>query len=675
MSIRLGSAYGKIELDASGVKTGVETAIGSLKKMSLSAVMSGESLIKLAGLGEKLGAGMQRLGGIMTLALSGPLLLLAKTAVQQSANVQDAMRRTNDIFGESASKIAKWADGAAMSFGMSKGAALDAANTFGTLFTQLNLSADKASEMSSALVQLAADVAKFNKGDPAAVVTAFQQALEGNLQGLEKYNIQIADSEIVTKAAELGLLDYTTSMKDVDKATRDAEEAQRKLSTAQSSGGVDADKVTSAQRKLVNAQDAVSDATIKVQRAEEDLAEVRAKKKATDTQKENATRRLADAEERLADAQKKAGWAARDLNNARQPIAPNAEKIASAENSVADAEGRLSEAMKGKVSELDDATKATIIYALMMEKTKNMQGAFSKSTGDFSTQLIIFKAVMSNTFEKLGNVMLPTLTKLLIQLNKFLDWFVNAPKWVQTAVVGFLTFLFVLGPLIAILGKVIGVISTLAGLSTTLGGLGISFGAVAAAVGTAMTAIVGFGASAIAALLPILLPIALLIVAVGLLYLAFKNNFMGITTAFRNLGANLKTLWAITVGYLVSRFGSFGTSVMNVINAVKTAWATFVAWIQKPIKWPTLPDWLKPGSPTPFEIGLRGIVSAMQAVDMAAKPEMIARTMAKPVQNMSSSSSSSNVFNLSSGLTLRDVDQLFDEKINRFAGQLTKAMA
>jgi hypothetical protein len=114
---------------------------------------------------------------------------------------------------------------------------------------------------------------------------------------------------------------------------------------------------------------------------------------------------------------------------------------------------------------------------------------------------------------------------------------------------------------------------------------------------------------------------------------------------------------------------------MNVINAVKTAWATFVAWIQKPIKWPTLPDWLKPGSPTPFEIGLRGIVSAMQAVDMAAKPEMIARTMAKPVQNMSSSSSSSNVFNLSSGLTLRDVDQLFDEKINRFAGQLTKAMA
>jgi hypothetical protein len=36
----------------------------------------------------------------------------------------------------------------------------------------------------------------------------------------------------------------------------------------------------------------------------------------------------------------------------------------------------------------------------------------------------------------------------------------------------------------------------------------------------------------------------------------------------------------------------------------------------------TLPDWLTPGSPTPFEMGLRGISDAMKGLSGVALPEL-----------------------------------------------------
>jgi hypothetical protein len=52
----------------------------------------------------------------------------------------------------------------------------------------------------------------------------------------------------------------------------------------------------------------------------------------------------------------------------------------------------------------------------------------------------------------------------------------------------------------------------------------------------------------------------------------------------------------------------------------------------------------------------------------------MARAMAKPVQNISSQQSRSNVFHLSGGLTIRDAEQMIDEKINRFTTRLDRAM-
>ena len=57
-----------------------------------------------------------------------------------------------------------------------------------------------------------------------------------------------------------------------------------------------------------------------------------------------------------------------------------------------------------------------------------------------------------------------------------------------------------------------------------------------------------------------------------------------------------------------------------------------------------------------------------------ANPTRVAKAFAKPIMSMQNNNSTSNTFNLSGGLTVRDVDKLMDEKINRFANRLEKAM-
>lgn len=61
------------------------------------------------------------------------------------------------------------------------------------------------------------------------------------------------------------------------------------------------------------------------------------------------------------------------------------------------------------------------------------------------------------------------------------------------------------------------------------------------------------------------------------------------------------------------------------VNGVKDALSAAKDWLDKlgtALGNITLPDWLTPGSPTPFEMGLRGITSAMQAMNRTALPEM-----------------------------------------------------
>lgn len=103
MAINLGSAYGKVELDASGVQRGVDTAIKSVQTMQL----------KMAALGQT----MTDIGGKMTLGLTLPLALFAKSAIDASnesekaiANLEATIESTGGVAGVTAEEAIKLAN-------------------------------------------------------------------------------------------------------------------------------------------------------------------------------------------------------------------------------------------------------------------------------------------------------------------------------------------------------------------------------------------------------------------------------------------------------------------------------------------------------------------------------------------------------------------------------------
>lgn len=79
-------------------------------------------------------------------------------------------------------------------------------------------------------------------------------------------------------------------------------------------------------------------------------------------------------------------------------------------------------------------------------------------------------------------------------------------------------------------------------------------------------------------------------------------------TSFKSTIVLLKTVWS-TVGTVISNNVNTWTtafnSVKSAITKVYDAFGTLATKAKKAVD--SVPDWLRPGSPTPFEIGLRGI--------------------------------------------------------------------
>lgn len=203
MSINLGSAYGKVSLDASGVASGVEKAKGSFKSLESSA--------------QRLGQTLQNVGKAMTVAVTIPMALMAKEAVMMASSYSESLNKINVVFEENAKVIEDWSKDAAKSLGMSQAAALEAAGTYGNLFTAQGMGTEQAADMSMALVQLAADLASFNNAAPEEVLLALRSGLSGEIEPLKKFGIAMNEAAMKAKAMEMGLGDNVQALTEAEK--------------------------------------------------------------------------------------------------------------------------------------------------------------------------------------------------------------------------------------------------------------------------------------------------------------------------------------------------------------------------------------------------------------------------------------------------------------------------
>lgn len=168
---------------------------------------------KLSSFSDWLGGGVQQLGKVVlagaaagALALGGAIATIGPAAVMAASDVNESMSKVQVVFGDSAGEIEAFAATTAQALGISRGDALAAAGAFGNLFVTMGLSQPAAAGMSQDIVQLAADLASFNNLDPTEVLEKLRSGLVGEAEPLRALGVNINEAAVAEKALELGLV-------------------------------------------------------------------------------------------------------------------------------------------------------------------------------------------------------------------------------------------------------------------------------------------------------------------------------------------------------------------------------------------------------------------------------------------------------------------------------------
>jgi len=126
-------------------------------------------------------------------------------AIQSASDLAEATSATEQIFGDAAEAVLKFADGAAEAFGQSKQQALEGAQVFGTFGKAAGLAADDLSDFTTGLLELSSDIASFRNASPEEVIEAIGAGLRGESEPLRRFGVLLDDATLKAEALALGI--------------------------------------------------------------------------------------------------------------------------------------------------------------------------------------------------------------------------------------------------------------------------------------------------------------------------------------------------------------------------------------------------------------------------------------------------------------------------------------
>lgn len=203
---KIGDVYYVVSIDSSGLPQ-LAKKEGDKAGKAFGTGMTGSIKSNLkGGLAQGLGIGAALTGvGAVTMGI-GALSDVIGDAISDASNLQEAVSKSDAVFGDSADEMETWAETASDAFGQSKRQALEAAGTFGNLIQAFGIGSDKATEMSKSMVQLASDLASFNNTSVDDALIALRAGLSGESEPLKRYGVALNDVRLKEEAMRLGLI-------------------------------------------------------------------------------------------------------------------------------------------------------------------------------------------------------------------------------------------------------------------------------------------------------------------------------------------------------------------------------------------------------------------------------------------------------------------------------------
>lgn len=680
----LGSAFGKIEIDATGVNRGVQSAQNSLRGFQSMA-------LSVAG-------GMQNLGNAMTVGFTLPLALAGKKAFDVFREFEQSLNVLKTVSGATEDEMKQLSDQArelGADLTLPGTSAADAANAMAEL-AKAGLDVNEILAASRGVLQLS--VAGQIDNAEAAKITA--NALNAfGLSGEEA--VRVAD---LLAAAALASTAEVSEMAD----------SLQMSATVAAMTGIEIEDLVTALAMMSNAGISGSDAGTSVKQMLLSLTtpSVKAKGLMQDMGIAiyDASGNMKNMRDLIAEFSGKMGGLTQEQRNYALGVIFGSDAIRASNILLlggVDAYDQMAE----KVNETGAAAG---LAASMME---GLTGSLENIKSAFETAAI-------SAIEPFKD----DLKAMLDVVAKVLSVFAGLPEPIRKIIVVGLLLLAVTGPLLILFGTLLGFIVN---LTLAMQALGITLPMISTLLtGTLIPAI----GAVLTALAPILLILGVLILYVGILYLMWKTNFLGMrdtALSFVNIVKNLwKALLAFLRGdtdaameYLQAAFDAFGEHINRVflkIFGIKDAWAKFFDFMRNMlgnlvsyivntfsnVDWSLIGKFIMFGIANGMLFGIPGLIlAATKAVKAVLEtfdkglengspskkmmqrgvwsgqgyliglqnsmdPNTIARTLAKPITNNSSSQQQTIIQNFEGGVTMRQVRGMIDERIDALANTL-----
>jgi len=175
----------------------------------------------------------------------------ARDAISAMSDLNESTSKAMVVFGASFEQVDRFAAGAAESVLLSSQAALEAAGTFGNLFTAMGFSQAAAADLSPEVVQLGADLASFNNIGVEDALAKLRAGLVGEVEPLRVLGVSLNAAMVKAKAFELGLVDANGVVSESAKVQARWQLILEATTNAQGDVARTADGVANMQRRLI----------------------------------------------------------------------------------------------------------------------------------------------------------------------------------------------------------------------------------------------------------------------------------------------------------------------------------------------------------------------------------------------------------------------------------------
>lgn len=156
---------------------------------------------------EEIGAKMKSIGQSMTVAFTLPLIAAGGFAINAASNLEETKNKAVVVFGEMADSVIANAERADAALGLSQRQYLDYASSIQAALTAGGMGVEESAALAERAVQHFADLASFHNAETADVSAAWQSAIRGQYEPIQKYFPFITDSYMKTYGIANGLLD------------------------------------------------------------------------------------------------------------------------------------------------------------------------------------------------------------------------------------------------------------------------------------------------------------------------------------------------------------------------------------------------------------------------------------------------------------------------------------